>query len=131
MGAFRTVKRYRIVNGMVGGLAFLVTEAGREFYRPYVYSHGIDDFRVADTLGNSFGTIATVFIIIALTGKNNSWDYRFITILALGLCGYELMQGPMGGAIDPYDILATLVAGVFCLALYRVLHQHPFTLRGS
>jgi hypothetical protein len=116
---------------VVGGLAFLVTEAGREFYRPYIYSHRIDDLRVADTLGNSFGTIATVFIILSLTGRNNSWDYRFIAILASGLCGYELMQGPMGGAIDPYDILSTLVAGMFCLALYRILHHHPFTLRGS
>ena len=125
------MKRYRIANGVVGGLAFLVTEAGREFYRPYVYSHGIDDFHIADTLGNSFGTIATVFIILSLTGKNRSWDYRFIAILALGLCGYELMQGPMGGSIDPFDILATLMSGVFCLVLHRVLHRHPFTLRGS
>lgn len=125
------MRRYRLINGLVGVVAFLVTEAGREFYRPYIYSNRVDDFGIADTLGNSFGTVAAVYIVLCLTGKNTPWDYRFIVFLALGLCGYELLQGPMGGAIDPKDIVATVVAGAFCLALYRVLHRQPFTLRGS
>lgn len=122
-------RRFRIVNGVIGGSALVVTELGRTFYRPYVVSHGVRDFGIADTLGNSVGTIAAVFIILCLTGKNRSGDYQYIAFLSLGLCGYELLQGPMGGAIDPKDIVATVVACGFCLGLYRLLHRHAFTLK--
>ncbi|HPR65355.1 MAG TPA: hypothetical protein PK014_14190 [Thermoanaerobaculia bacterium] len=125
------MRRYRILNGSIGLLALLVTEAGREYYRPYIYSRHLQDFGIADTLGNSTGTVAAVFIILCLTGRNHAWDYRYISLLALGLCGYELFQGPMGGSIDPKDIVATILAGTFCLVLYRLMHRHPFTLKGS
>ncbi|MCA9293428.1 MAG: hypothetical protein KDA20_06410 [Phycisphaerales bacterium] len=113
---------FRVKNGLVGGAALVATELGREFYRPYIYEHKLHDFGIADTLGNSLGTVATVFIILAIVGRNTLWDYKFMGILVGGLCVYELLQGPMGGAIDPKDIAATLVAGAFCAGLYWKMH---------
>ena len=124
------MRRYRLLNGCVGLLALLITETGREFYRPYIYSRRLQDFGIADTLGNSSGTVAAIFIILCLTGRNHAWDYRYIFLLSLGLCGYEVLQGPMGGSIDPKDILATILSGIFCLVLYRLMHSQPFTLKG-
>lgn len=122
------MKRFRIINGLVGALAFLATEAGREWYRPYIYANRLRDFGIADTLGNSLGTVAAVFIILTVSGKNNSGDYRLIWFLTAGLCAYELLQGPMGGSIDPNDMIATVIAGMFCKILYRFMHHHPFRL---
>ena len=123
------MKTFRIKNGLVGILALLATELAREFYRPYIYSHHLSDFGIADTLGNSLGTVTTVFVILAIVGKNDPRDYRMILWLTIGLCAYELLQAPMGGSIDPLDILATVIAGVFCLILYRLMHRHPLFAR--
>ena len=48
-----------------------------------------------------------------------------ILIFTFGVALYELAQGPMGGAIDPQDILATFIAGGFCTLLYRAVHGVP------
>jgi len=121
--------RFRLKNLAVGAANLAITEAGREFYRPWVYSQGIEDWGVADTLGNSFGTLAAVFVIVGLVGKDTSDDYRMIALIAGGLAIYELLQGPMGGAIDPRDIVASLVAGVVAGFIYRVLNKHPVSFK--
>jgi hypothetical protein len=118
---------FHLKNLAVGIAGLAVTEAGRELYRPWVYSQGIDDWGVADTLGNSFGTLTAVFVIVGLVGKDASSDYRLIALIAGGLAVYELLQGPMGGAIDPRDIVASLVTGVVCALIYRALNRHPVT----
>ena len=117
--------RTRRVHLGIGVSALALTEAGREWYRPWVKANGIEDFHVADTLGNSLGTVTAVFLIVGLVGKGGWSDLRLIGMVTLGLVGYELAQGPMGGAIDPRDILATLLAGVACLALYVGLNGLP------
>jgi len=119
------ILRFRLKNLAVGAAGLAITEAGREFYRPWVYSQGIADWGIADTLGNSFGTLTAVFVIVGLVGKNDASDYRLIALIAVGLAVYELLQGPMGGAIDVWDIVASLVAGVVCVLIYRVLNGHP------
>lgn len=117
--------RARRVNLLVGLLALGLTEAGREWYRPWVRTNGIDDFHVADTLGNTLGTITTVFVVLGLSGKGGRRDLRLIAMVVLGLIGYELAQGPMGGAIDPRDIVATLLMWPVCLGLYAWLQGWP------
>jgi len=121
--------RFRLKNLAVGAACLAITEAGRELYRPWVYSQGIHDWGIADTLGNSFGTLTAVFIIVGLVGKDASTDYRLIALIAGGLAIYELLQGPMGGAIDPQDIVASLVAGVVCVFVYRALNRHPVSFK--
>jgi len=78
-------------------------------------------FSLADHLDNQ-DLIAGA---VGLVGKDASTDYRLIALIAGGLAVYELLQGPMGGAIDPQDIVASLVAGVVCVFMYRALNRHP------
>jgi hypothetical protein len=121
----------RLKNLAVGGVAFLLTEAGREVDRPWVHGKVIDDWGIADTLGNSLGTLAAAFVISGLVGKDNSSDYRLIAMVAVGLAIHELLQGPMGGTIDPNDIVASLLFGVASGLVYRVLNRHPMVWRAA
>lgn len=120
---------FRLKNLAVGLVFLAITEAGRSLYRPWIYSQGIDDWGIADTLGNTFGTLTMVFIGIGLIGSDTSTDYRLIALFSGGLAVYELLQGPMGGAIDPKDLVASVVMGVASVFIYRALHKHPVTFR--
>lgn len=117
--------RFHLKNLAVGAVGLALTEAGREVYRPWVRRERLHDWGIANTLGNSLGTLTAVFVVVGLVGKDASSDYRLIALIAVGLVGYEVLQGPMGGAIDPQDMLASLLAGVACVLLYRWLNGHP------
>ena len=55
----------RKVNLTIGLLAVLTLEfIARPIYRPYIYRNNINDFHIADTIGNTLGTLATIFILI-------------------------------------------------------------------
>ena len=116
------------MNAVIALVAYVLTEAGREFYRPYVYHNGIKDFGIADTLGNTFGVVAILFLILAFSGKKTRRDYVLLLVFTVGVALYELAQGPMGGAIDPKDILATFIAGGVSTLLYRTVHRIPMRL---
>ena len=62
----------------IGISAYFVTEIGRSFYRPYIYANEIDDWIIADTIGNSFGTMTAVFMILTMSGRGTSWDWRLV-----------------------------------------------------
>ena len=83
--------KYKIINLTIGICALLIYEfVGRPYYRPYIYSHKIYDFHIADTLGNSLGTIATIFILVSLltSGVNNG--IFLIKIITLSIVLYEI-----------------------------------------
>lgn len=120
-----TLERKRVVNLVVGLSAVLLYEAARAFYRPFVYSRGIDDFHVADTLGNSLGTVATVFVFVALLGRGGVHYYFLLRTVTLSVLVYELSHPLLGKPIDVLDLVATVLAGVCCEGLYRLLHGRP------
>lgn len=116
--------RSRGINLSVGFTALLIYEFfARPVYRPYIYSHQINDFHIADTLGNSLGTIATIFIFLGLIGNTRAQHDFLIKTITISLILYEVAHPLLGKPIDPWDVLATLVTGVFCWVLYRVLHK--------
>ena len=112
----------RVFNLMVGVSALLLTEAARQYYRPFIYARAINDFHIADTLGNSLGTVTTVFVMLAIFGRDRAFDYGVILSVTIGLVLYEAAQPLMGRPVDPWDMVATVLAGGFCVALYRMLH---------
>lgn len=73
VGCMRSKKRVR--NMIVGISAVLLYEAARAYYRPFIYSNAINDFHLADTLGNSLGTVAAVFVFASLLGRDRAKDY--------------------------------------------------------
>lgn len=117
--------RERITNLAVGLSALLIYEfLARPIYRPYIYRNNIDDFHLADTIGNSLGTIAAVFVSIGFIGQGRAQHLSLIKIITISMVAYEIAQPLLGKAIDPWDIVATLLTGGICLMLYRLIHPH-------
>ncbi|MEK7727763.1 MAG: hypothetical protein AAB354_05075 [candidate division KSB1 bacterium] len=109
----------------IGISAILLYELARAYYRPFIYARAINDFHIADTLGNSLGTVANVFVFVSLFGRNIAQDYFLIRTVTIGVLVYEVAHPLLGKPIDPWDICATVVAGSFCEGFYRLLHGGP------
>ncbi|MFN5170589.1 MAG: hypothetical protein ACK5DD_13275 [Cyclobacteriaceae bacterium] len=113
----------RVINLSIGFSAVLIYEfLARPLYRPYIYRNNINDFHLADTIGNSLGTIATVFVLIGLLGKGRDQNLFLIKVITFSVALYEVAHPLLGKPIDPWDILATLLTGGLCLVLYKLVH---------
>lgn len=118
--------RYKVVNLLVGATALLVYElVARPFYRPYIYSNHINDFHIADTLGNSLGTIAMIFILLFFLSHEKSKGKPVIILGIISLVIYEIAQPLLGKPIDIWDILATLATGAMCFMAFNFLVKEP------
>lgn len=113
----------RMTNLLVGLGAVLLYEVARAYYRPFIYSNAINDFHLADTLGNSLGTLATVFVLVSLFGRDPTKDYFVLRAVVIGVLLYEVAQPLLGNPIDPWDLVATICAGLLSESLYRLLHE--------
>ena len=122
--AWRHSKR-RMINLMIGLSAVVIYEIARVSYRPYIYARGINDLHIADTLGNSLGTVATIFVFVSLLGRDQAWDYFLIRTVTISVLVYEVAHPLLGKPVDLWDIVATVLAGVFCEILYRFIHERP------
>jgi hypothetical protein len=92
---------------------FVITEIGRKFYRPYIYRMHIDDFGIADTMGNSLGTVTQIFLYLGLFDATQAQSYRIIAFVTLGYIGYEIVQPILPrGTFDWKDVFAALVVTV-------------------
>lgn len=103
----------------IGLTAFFITEMTRSFWRPYVYSNSIFDYYFSDTIGNTFGTVTAIFIVLTLAGKGTRQDWKLICIIIAGLAAFEFFDYP--SRFDPNDLIATFVFGIPSMALYFVL----------
>jgi hypothetical protein len=113
----------RMINLFIGLSAVLIYEVARAYYRPFIYTNRINDFHVADTLGNSLGTIATIFVFVSLLGIDRANDIFLIRTVTIAVFVYELAHPLLGKSIDPFDIIATVIAGIFSEILYRLIHR--------
>ena len=116
--------RLRIAAMAVGLGAVLLYEIARAYYRPYIYSNAIDDFHIADTLGNSLGTIATVYVMVSIFGRVFEQGLFVLRATTVSVVVYELLHPLLGKPIDPGDIVATLLAGVASEMVFRSLRSH-------
>ncbi|MDX1539171.1 hypothetical protein [Arsukibacterium sp.] len=105
---------------LTGMLAVLAYEAARAWYRPFIYAADIYDFHLADTLGNSLGTVATVLTFASLFGRTASQGQFVLRATAIGIAVYEMLHPLLGKPIDPLDLVATLLAGLVCDIAYRL-----------
>jgi hypothetical protein len=116
----------------IGITAYFITEMGRSFYRPYVYANDINDWVVADTLGNSFGTVTAIFIIITMAGRGTHWDWRLIGMVIIGLVAYELANLTGHNGLDINDLIATAIFGAISAISYAIIlhfnHDRPADL---
>ena len=115
---FTPFKKITLIIGMI---AYAVTELGRSFYRPYIYANKIDDYFIADTIGNSFGTMTAIFIILTLSGKGTKKDWNIVVMIIAGLLFYELLNLTGKTAIDINDMIATVIFGTLSALIYNFL----------
>ena len=117
--------KQRMINLLIGLSALAIYEVARVTYRPYIYLRGIYDFHIADTLGNSLGTVTTIFVFVSLLGRDRAQDYFLIRTVTISVLVYEVAHPLLGKPIDLWDIIATVLASVFSEILYRLVHERP------
>ncbi len=116
--------KYKTTNFAIGISALLIYEfIGRPIYRPYIYAHKINDFHIADTLGNSLGTIATLFFFTALLSNETIKGNYLIQLGTFSLVVFELAHPLLGKPIDFWDIVATVLTGSFCYLMYNLIFK--------
>lgn len=116
--------RYKFINLSIGTAALLVYECiGRPLYRPYIYSRDLYDFHVADTLGNSLGTMAAVFILVGLFSHSRAQGDFLIKISTVSIVLYELAHPLLGKPIDGWDMVATILSGALCYLLFHAIFK--------
>lgn len=96
----------------------ILTEVGRETYRPYAYQNRINDFGFADAVGNLLGTVAVIFFCLGVSHANRVQSTRITTFVTVGTTMYELLQPVLPkGVLDWKDVVSTPIAGLFSLML--------------
>lgn len=118
--------RYKAVNFGIGMMALLIYEfVARPYYRPYIYAHKINDFHVADTLGNTLGTIAAIFIPLAILTNSPKHGNALIKLLTIAVILYEVAHPLLGKPTDGWDILATVVSGILSYFMFKRIFKRP------
>ena len=119
---FKTIDTYRIIYFITAGFWFVVTETGRFVYRPFIYDNNINDFGIADSIGNSGGIIVQIYFMLTVLNSQGRKVFRVIAFLTFGYILYEVFQLYLPrGVFDWLDIYGTLAGGVIALLFYLFL----------
>lgn len=104
--------------------AFALTEIGRYIYRPFVYGSGLNDFGMADTMGNHLGAVTLVFFILAVMNATRQEALIVIATVTMGYVGYEFVQQVLpGSTFDLKDAMASIIGGTMSLLLFLVTYR--------
>jgi len=104
-------------------LSFALTEIGRFIYRPYIYENNINDFGIADSMGNLGGIAVQIFFGLSMLNPGRKKGMRLIAFFVVGYIAYEIVQPYLPkGTFDWKDIYGTLIGGLFSLLLFLVIH---------
>lgn len=127
--AFRTVDLFRLIYAITAVVAFFLTEAGRFVYRPYIYESGINDWGIADSMGNLGGIIVQIFFSLAILNSQRKKAFNVIGFLVAGYILYEALQPYLPkGVFDWKDIYGTVLGGfvsvVFLLLLRLIVKNN-------
>jgi hypothetical protein len=112
----------RLAYAVVAVGAFALTEAGRGIYRPYIYETGINDFGIADSLGNLAGIVVQVFASLTILNSQKAKVFNVIGFLVAGYILYEIIQPYLPrGVFDWKDIYGTIIGGIVSALLVLLL----------
>lgn len=118
--------RYKITSFSIGMTALLIYEfIGLPIYRPYIYSNKINDFHIADTLGNTLGTIALIYLLIAIFSYEKAQGKVYIKMGIVIALLMELLHPLLGKSIDLWDMIATVIAGILSFIVFHYLFKDP------
>jgi len=118
--------RFKRIYLIIGVIALVLAEIGRNYYRPFIYQNAINDFGFADSIGNSLGTIAIIFFVFALVMREGfRKEPYFIGALVGWLLLYESAQTLIpGNCFDWNDVKATIGAGVLSYFAYILVKSN-------
>jgi hypothetical protein len=119
--SIRTIDTFRIVYACLAILSFALTEIGRFVYRPYIYANGINDFGIADSMGNLGGIIVQIFLMLAVLNPPRKIVHHTFLFVIGGYVLYEFMQLILPkGTFDWLDVYATLFGGIVAGFIYLI-----------
>ncbi|MFC1614814.1 hypothetical protein ACFL5K_05905 [Gemmatimonadota bacterium] len=128
MGWLTTPNRFlkpgktRFVFLIIGAVAFVVTEFGRYVCRPYVRSHGLNDFGLTDSIGNLGGILVQIFLFCAIVNATKEQSFRLATFFSLGYVVYEFLQPVLPkGVFDWNDVFGTVIGYFVSLSILLVI----------
>ncbi|MGB5462830.1 MAG: hypothetical protein WBM92_05650 [Aureibaculum sp.] len=122
--SIKTIDSKRIIYFLIAVLFFFLTEIGRNIYRPYIYTNNIDDYGIADSIGNSGGIIVQIFFMLAILNSPRKKVFRVIGFVVIGYIIYEILQPYLPrGVFDWKDIYGTLIGGVISLFILFILKK--------
>ena len=84
-------------------------------YRPYIYAHDINDWHLADTIGNIVAVPAAAFLFYAV---QKTIRHAKLAILVMDFLVWCLYEAVFSVTFDWWDILATLI---MCFVTYPIL----------
>lgn len=114
--------KIRIIFLIIAIGAYIITEFGRYIYRPFVNSNRIQDYGLADSIGNLGGIIVQIFLVCAVVNPNKIQSYRWAAFLSLGYIVYEFLQPYFPkGVFDWNDIYGTLIGLIISIILLCII----------
>ena len=114
--SIKTIDRLRVIYFVIAVLFFFLTEIGRNIYRPFIYANNIDDYGIADSIGNSGGIIVQIFFMLAILNSPRKKVFRVIGFVVIGYIIYEILQPYLPrGVFDWKDVYGTLIGGVISI----------------
>ena len=93
------------------GLSLLV----KFTYRPYIYSNHLNDFHIADTLGNIFAVPAFILFYYALS---KTVRYTTLCVVLIAWISWTFFELVLTETFDWYDIIANTI---MCLLSYPIM----------
>ena len=120
----RTIDTLRIIYLAIFLFSFGLTELGRYVYRPYIYENNINDFGIADSMGNLGGIIVQIFFGLALINSTKKKGIRLIAFFIIGYIVYEVLQPILPKRVfDWQDVFGTMIGGLIALSIFLLLHK--------
>ncbi|PLX22246.1 MAG: hypothetical protein C0599_06970 [Salinivirgaceae bacterium] len=120
--SMRTIDTFRILFAGLAVISFFLTEAGRFVYRPYIYSNGINDFGLADSMGNLGGIMVQIFLMLAVLNPPRKIAHHTFLFVIVGYILYEILQLILPkGIFDWKDVLGTIIGGIIAYSIYLLM----------
>lgn len=122
--SLRTIDTRRIIYLLIAVVFFVLTELGRNVYRPYIYSNNIDDFGLADSIGNLGGIVVQIFFSLAILNSPLTKAWRVIGFIVIGYIIYEAAQPYLPrGTFDWRDIYGTVTGGAISAVILLIINS--------
>jgi hypothetical protein len=119
----RRLDTFRIFYFVMFLLSFGLTEIGRYIYRPFIYEYNLNDYGIADSMGNLGGIIVQIFFGLTVFNSTKKKGWRLISFFIIGYILYEIAQPFLPkGVFDWKDIYGTFIGGIIGLLLFHLIH---------